>query len=121
MEEDKLFKHVKTLSEKKRAAEAGRLGAVVHWFVDERLKQKYNKYKKLNLIWEKLLPEELMRHCSIDSLESGCLTIMADSPAYNYQIKLLSTELQRKLNELCPSLRIKQIKSTVGKPAQRIM
>jgi predicted nucleic acid-binding Zn ribbon protein len=64
--------------------------------------------------WGRLLPEQLGQHSRIAGLSGGQLKVLADSPAYVYELTLCSAELVGELQRMVPAARIQKIKVTLG-------
>ena len=79
-------------------------------FLTEQVASKQIKYGAVVEIWNQLLPEELCRHCEIVGISGGKLRVKVDSPAYNYELQLCSSELLKELQQQCPKARLTEIK-----------
>jgi len=86
------------------------LGQALSVYMEQRVLPKYQKYGGVFDAWQQLLPDELAKHCRIDAIKAGQLTVAVDSPAYMHELRLCSGELLEQLQQFCPKARIRKIK-----------
>jgi hypothetical protein len=65
-------------------------------------------------VWEQLLPVELRRHCRIADIRGGRLKVVAESPSYQFELRLCSSELVKELAVRCPRAKVERIEIVVG-------
>lgn len=91
-----------------------RISELLEQFMSEQVAPRQAKYGAIVEVWERILPQELARHCAIGDISGGQLTVEVDSPAYKYELHLCSSELLAELQKQCPSARLSKIKFVVG-------
>lgn len=113
------------LQENKSCDEEELLRSAVKWqrktqYATERLGNKAKAYLQDNKIrfergsqiamaWDALVPELLVRHCSIIEFSGGTLKVQADPGPYMYELRLISDELVGYLRKACPRSGVKKI------------
>jgi hypothetical protein len=97
-----------------RGETAVSLGDVLSKLMENRVVPRQSRAELISQAWRMLLPSELRRHCRIVDIAGGRLKVIADSPSYMYELKLLSCELLIELTRRYPRARIKEIKVAVG-------
>ena len=100
---------IKMRSEKKPSA-AAKLGDVAEKLMNRRISPRQAKYSAVVEAWSRLLPPELLKHCSVTSVSSNQLRVVADSPSYVHELRLCSGELLEQLQRQCPAAGITGIK-----------
>ena len=91
-----------------------RLGAILEEFLQKELAPKRRQADDLSRAWLDIVPADIAPHCRCDGILNGQLKVIVDSPAYMYQLKILSAELLDQLGEPSRRTRIKAIKLTIG-------
>ena len=91
-----------------------RLGAVAEELMDRQISPRVAKFGGMAELWGQLLPAELRRHCRLEGVNAGCLSVLVDSPSYMYELQLCSRELLGQLQRECPRAQIKRIKIALG-------
>jgi hypothetical protein len=86
------------------------IGQVASKFLDEQVSPRQSVYGVVIEVWNQILPAELAKHCRIEDISAGQLTVAVDSPSYRFELNLCSAELLRELQERCPGCRLKKIK-----------
>ncbi len=112
--EDKQFYSALKWQKKPRPHEAVRLGDVTKDLMDNRISPQQAKFGPIAELWNRLLPEELRRHCKIAGFSAGRLKVLVDLPPHMYEMQLCSPELLSELQRQCPRANIKEIKFVVG-------
>jgi len=81
--------------------------------------QVYKRQKKLTALahaWTHLLPDELIKHCCLESFRGGTLTVLVDGAGYLSELDLMIREgLLDQLRQLCPTLPLSRIKLKRGR------
>lgn len=112
-EEQKLHSAVKCRKDRYMNG-AARLGDVAKELMETRISPQQARFGSIPEIWNRLLPEELRRHCKIAGFSGGRLKVLVDLPAYMYELKLCSSELLSELKCQCPRAQIKKIQFVLG-------
>jgi len=81
----------------RRRRQAVRLGEVLKEMMDRRIQPQQEDFSAVDKVWGELLPPQLLEHCRITGFCGGKLTVAADSPAYMYEMQLVSSELLKQL------------------------
>ena len=113
MGEGAQFYNTEYRSRKKRR-QTVRISELLEQFMSEQVSPRQARYGAIVEVWERILPDELAKHCSIVDISSGQLTVEVDSPAYKYELHLCRSELLAELQRQCPSARLSNIKFIVG-------
>lgn len=116
IEDEQLYSAVQW-QRKQRRGEAVRLGDVTRELMENRISPQQARFGPITEIWNRLLPEELRRHCKIAGFSAGRLKVLVDLPAYMYEMQLCSSEILSELRRQCPRAHIKKIKFVVGTKA----
>lgn len=90
------------------------LGDVLGKLMKSQVAPRQNRFGLITEAWGQMLPAELFQHCRIVDVSGGRMRVLVDSPSYMYELKLLSHELLKELEQQCPRARIKEIKFSVG-------
>ena len=90
------------------------LGDVLSGMVGNRISPRQARYEMISEAWNRLLPDELFKHCRIVDINGGRLEVSVDSAPYMYELQLLSRELTEELGRCCPRARVRKIKFTLG-------
>jgi hypothetical protein len=84
---------LKRLSRVKQQSDAGRtpepLGPVLLEFHEKSVQKRQPKIQRICDAWLATVPEQLCRHCSLESFARGKLTVLVDSQPHLYQLKQL--------------------------------
>ncbi|MHC4068656.1 MAG: DciA family protein [Planctomycetota bacterium] len=99
---------------KKKSSRTAKLGDVAEQLMNRRISPRQAKFGSVLETWDRLLPAELREHCSIASVSSSQVRVVADSPSYVHELRLCSSELLEQLQRQCPAARITKIKIGVG-------
>lgn len=91
-----------------------RLSELVTEILKKQIEPRQDIFARVNRLWEQLLPVNLRKHCRIAEISGGRLKILADSPSYTHEIRLLSEKLVHEINRNCPKARITGITTAVG-------
>lgn len=113
IEDEQLYSAVQW-QRKQHRREAVRLGDVTRELMENRISPQQARFGPIAQIWNRLLPEELRRHCKIAGFSAGRLKVLVDLPAYMYEMQLCSSEILSELQRQCPRAHIKKIKFVVG-------
>jgi hypothetical protein len=97
-----------------QAKTAVRLGDLLSELMQCRVLPQQTRFEMIIEAFNQILPTELCQHCTIVDIFRGRIKVIADSPSYVYELKLLSGELVKEMARQCPKARIKEIKFTVG-------
>ena len=109
---------LRRLHSAKRAAPAAMplLGAEVVQFFKKSVDKRQRKFGKIARCWEKLIPESLQQHSSLESLHRECLTVIVDSSSHLYELKqLLLDGLEAQLKLACQSTGLRKISLKPGR------
>jgi predicted nucleic acid-binding Zn ribbon protein len=117
IEDEQLYAAVQW-QRKQRRRRAVRLGDVTKELMDNRISPQQARFGPIAELWNRLLPQELRRHCKIVDISGGRLKVLVDLPAYMYEMQLCSSELLSEIQRQCPRARIKKIKFVVGSKAR---
>lgn len=117
IEDEQLYSAVKW-QRKRQQPETVRLGDVTKQLMDNRISPQQARFGPIAELWNRLLPEELHRHCKIAGISGGQLNVLVDLPAYMFELQLCSSELLSELQRQCPRANIKKIKFVVGSKAR---
>ncbi|MHC4572739.1 MAG: DciA family protein [Planctomycetota bacterium] len=90
------------------------LGDTVRQLMEDRISPRQARFESVARLWSGLLPVELGRHCRLTEISGGQLKVLADSPAYLYELRLCSPQLLKELQRRCPQARIRKIKLAIG-------
>jgi hypothetical protein len=93
---------------------AARLGDVAKELMEGRISPQQARFGSIREIWNRLLPDELRRHCKIAGIAGGRLKVLVDLPAYKYELQLCSSELLHEIQQQCPRAHIKKIQFVAG-------
>ena len=91
-----------------------RLGDVARELMKNRISPRQARFGSIPEVWNRLLPEQLSRHCRIQGISAGQLKVQVDSSPYQYELQLCSEEILSELQQQCPRANIKKIKFVVG-------
>jgi predicted nucleic acid-binding Zn ribbon protein len=104
-------------SDRRVAAQSGptvELGDVLARLMEERIAPEQARFESVAEQWAELLPLELHRHSKVAGISGGQLNVLADAPAYMYELQLRSAQLIEHLQQRCPHARIRTIKVALG-------
>jgi len=68
---------------------------------------------KIERIWRNVLNEQELKHTSIDGMYEGNLSVIVDSPAWLYQMKIKKNRILERMTDELPD--IKSIVFRIGK------
>lgn len=91
-----------------------RLGDAVVKLIESQIAPRRVRFALVAVVWEQLLPAELRQHCRIAGIAGGRLKVVANSPAYQFELRLCSAELVKELAVRCPRAKIERIDIVVG-------
>jgi hypothetical protein len=86
------------------------IGQVVEQFISKQVAPQQKKYGDIVEVWERVLPDELSRHCEIVDIAGGSLFVKVDSPSHKYELHLCSSVILKELQKECPRARLTKIK-----------
>ncbi len=66
-------------------------------------------------LWDNILPVNLKKHCKLADSKGGKLKVIVDSPSHRMELNWCADELIEEINKHCPSARIKEIRTVIGK------
>lgn len=81
---------------------------VYHWL--NRFTKKTKKNTRVLSLLEQIAGEEIMAHCTPDSINGGVLKIKVKPGPYMFQIRNMSGEILQQLQMAYPSANIREIK-----------
>lgn len=90
------------------------LGTVAEELMDRQILPRLVKFGDIADIWSQLLPVELGRHCRLEGVTRGQLTVLVDSSCYMYELQLCSSKLLEQLQRQCPRAQIEKIRFSLG-------
>lgn len=100
---------------RKPAPAAQKLSTYVTKFIRKEVTPRQKKLSRLGQAWQQLLPPELVEHSYLDSFSRGRLRVLVDTAGHMGELDLLLREgLLEHLQQLCPSVSIRQIKLARG-------
>jgi len=114
MDEREQLRNIVKWRTKRKPNKTVRLGDLVERLMDNQVSPKHARFGSIAEAWSSLLPDELRRHCKIADISGGQLKVLADSPAYVYELRLCSSELLEELARQCPRAKIRKIKFILG-------
>ena len=92
------------------------LGPVMIDFFKHSVSKRQTKFSKIGACWGQLVPETLLGHCALESLNRGTLTVIVDSSPHLYELKqLLLCGLQQQILLACASTGLKKIALKQGR------
>jgi hypothetical protein len=97
-----------------QAKTAVSLGDVLSEIMECRIGPQQTRFGMITEAFSQMLPTELFQHCTIVDISSGRIKVIADSPSYVYELKLVSGEIIKEMARRCPKARIKEIKCVIG-------
>ncbi len=102
---------------KARAPFAGdALGPELVGFFKQSVAKRQAKLCQIATAWAGLVPETLDRHCALESLNRGSLTVLVDSSSHLYELKqLLLAGLQDQLLLACKTSGLKKVALKPGR------
>ena len=106
--------NISRLRTKRYSDNAVRLGETVKELVEGRISRQQARLGPVVEQWDRLLPDELREHCRIADISGGQLKVQVDSPSYEYELRLCSSEILAELQARCPGARIEKIKFMPG-------
>ena len=90
-----------------------RLGEVLAYLVEGRIQPLHARLGPVLELWDQLLPEELARHCRIETIVGRELKVAAASPAHLHELRMCVRELLAELRRQCPQAKIRNIRLTL--------
>jgi len=91
-----------------------RLGDTLVELMENQIAPRRARFGSVAEVWEQLLPAELRRHCRIADIRGGRLKVVADSPSYQFELRLCSSEFVKELTVRCPRAKVERIEVVVG-------
>ena len=86
------------------------LGPELVEFFTRSVARRQSKLAHIAEAWEKLVPELISRHCALEALHRGALSVLVDSAAHLYELKqLLLAGLEKQLILACQSTGLRKI------------
>ena len=113
-DQNEQFQRIIKLRSEKKSGKTTKLGDVAQQLMNRNISPRQDKFGPVLETWDQLLPAELREHCTIASVSSSHLRVVADSPAYVHELRLCSKELLEQLRKQCPAARITKIKIGIG-------
>ncbi len=86
------------------------IGQIVEQFISKQVAPQQKKYGDIVEVWERVLPDELSRHCEIVDISGGSLSVKVDSPSHKYELHLCSSVILKELQKECPMAKLTKIK-----------
>ena len=100
----------------REAAMPDALGPELIAFFKQSVQKRQTKLTKIAACWERLVPEILNEHCSLEGFNRGTLTVLIDSASHLYELKqLLLAGLQHQLLIACKGAGLRKIQLKRGK------
>jgi hypothetical protein len=101
---------------KRERAPMPALGPEMVRFFQQSVQKRQTKLAQIGETFAMLVPETLLDHCALESLNRGTLTVMVDSASHLYELKqLLLAGLQQQLTLACKSASLKKINLRPGR------
>jgi predicted nucleic acid-binding Zn ribbon protein len=91
-----------------------RLGDALVELMENQIAPRRARFGSVTEVWEQLLPTELRRHCRIADIQGGRLKVVAESPSYQFELRLCSSELVKELAVRCPRAKVERIEIVVS-------
>jgi predicted nucleic acid-binding Zn ribbon protein len=91
-----------------------RLGDALVELMENQITPHRARFGSVAEVWEQLLPAELRQHCRIEGFKKGRLKVVAESPSYQFELRLCSSELVKELAARCPRAKVERIEIVVG-------
>ncbi len=91
-----------------------RLGDTLVELMENQIAPRRARFGPVAEAWEQLLPAELRRHCRIADIQGGRLKVVAESPSYQFEMRLCSSQLVKELTMRCPRAKVERIEIVVG-------
>jgi predicted nucleic acid-binding Zn ribbon protein len=113
-DQNEQFRRIIRSRSEKKSGKTAKLGDVAEQLMNKRISPRQAKFGPVVEAWNQLLPAELREHCTIASVSSSQVRVVADSPSYVHELRLCSSELLEQLQRQCPAARITKIKVGVG-------
>jgi hypothetical protein len=93
-----------------------KLGVEALSFFKQCVAKRQTKLGQIAQAWATLVPETLSRHCSLEALHRGTLTVIVDSSPHLYELKqLLLAGIQQQLLMACRSAGLRKITLKAGR------
>jgi predicted nucleic acid-binding Zn ribbon protein len=90
------------------------LGDALVELMENRIAPRRARFRSVAEVWEQLLPAEMRRHCRVADIRGGRLKVVAESPSYQFELRLCSSELVKELAVRCPRAKIERIEIVIG-------
>jgi len=90
------------------------LGDVLVELMENQIAPRRARFGSVAEVWEQLLPAELRRHCRVADIQGGRLKVVAESPSYQFELRLCSSEFVKELAVRCPRAKVERIEIVVG-------
>ena len=71
------------------------------------------KHNKIDRIWKNLLNKQELKHTKLTGIHQGTLTVVVDSPAWLYQMKIRQNKIVKQMKEEVPG--VQHIRFKIGK------
>ena len=92
------------------------LGPEMVQFFKQSVQKRQTKLSSIAECWGRLVPETLNRHCALEGLTRGTLTVLVDTAPHLYELKqLLLAGLQQQLLLACQSAGLRKITLKPGR------
>jgi len=99
-----------------RPRETAALGAAMVEFFQQSVAKRQTKLGKIAESWAVLVPQTLIAHCCLESLNRGTLTVLVDTASHLYELKqLLLAGLQQQVMLACKSTGLRKINLKPGR------
>lgn len=96
--------------------QAKMLGPEMIQFFKQSVQKRQTKLSRIAECWAKLVPETLNRHCALEGLTRGTLTVLVDTAPHLYELKqLLLAGLQQQLLLAAQSAGLRKITLKPGR------
>ena len=114
MDQNEQFRRIIRSRSVKKPSKTAKLGDIAEQLMNKRISPRQAKFGSVVEVWSQLLPTELREHCTIASVSSSQVRVIADSPSYVHELRLCSSEILEQLQRQCPAARISKIKIGVS-------
>lgn len=92
------------------------LGPEMLSFFKQNVQKRQTKLGAIAECWSKLVPQQLLEHCALESFSAGTLKVIVDSSSHLYELKqLLLSGLQKQMLIACKSTGLRKISLKNGR------
>ena len=86
-----------------------RLGASIRGYLTRR-RGEFSKNASVVDNWRELLPKELQKACSLESISGGIMIVAVEPGPYMHELRVLSEDLVQQLRQMSPRSGVRGIK-----------